>query len=112
MNSAAAINKRSEARKGVNGRGRIVFADKIAFLECTILDASPSGAHIRLGRKTALPSQFYLLNIRNRTVHTATIAWSNAEHAGLRFTESYVLGSELPTDFDFMRKHWLECATR
>ncbi len=108
----AKTNKRSEARKAANGRGRIVFPDRIAFLECTVLDTSASGAHLRLGRRSALPPEFYLLNVRDRTVHRVTVAWEKGEHIGLRFSESHVLDSELPHDLDFVRKHWLECALR
>lgn len=106
------INNRSEARKIANGRGRLIFVDKKVFLDCTVLDTSHSGARIRLNRKCALPSQLYLLNVRNRSVHPATVVWENGEHAGLQFSDSYMLGSELPTELDFVRTHWIECATR
>lgn len=104
-------NKRSEARKSANVRGRAVFADK-TFLDCTIEDTSPSGARIRLSRRSQLPSRFLLLNVKDRAVHDASIMWQDGEHAGVRFEESHVLGSDLPRELDFMRKHWLECAMR
>ncbi len=108
----ASINDRSEARKAANGRGRIVLPDQSVFFDCTILDTSISGAHIRLRRKAQMPDNSYLLNVRDRTVHRANVVWEKGEHLGLRFTETHILGSELPHDLDFMRKHWLECAMR
>lgn len=105
-------NKRSEARKVAYAGGRILYPDKATFLDCTILDTSASGARVRLGHRGALPPSFYLLNVRDRSVHEAATAWVKAEHAGLRFNISYPLDSELPAKLDFVRKHWIECATR
>lgn len=104
-------NKRSEARKPANGRGRVVFADW-NFADCTITDISASGARVRLSHRSPLPSRFLLLDVKNRMVHAASVAWQQGEYAGVRFEVSHVIGSALPPELDFMRKHWLECAMR
>ncbi|MDE2182624.1 MAG: PilZ domain-containing protein [Alphaproteobacteria bacterium] len=109
--ASGSTNKRTEARKPANGRGRAVFADG-NFADCTIIDISVSGARIRLTRKSTLPSRFFLLDVKSRMVHAASVAWQEGDYAGVRFEVSHVIGSALPPELDFMRKHWLECAMR
>ncbi len=105
-------NKRQGTRRRVLLSGKIVYRDGAVSLDCTILDLSDSGARIRIARNQAVPSRFYLINIRNRSVYDAIVAWLNPPQAGVRFAAVYQLGSDLPVELGYLRKLWLECAAR
>lgn len=105
-------NTRREQRKRMLMGGRIVAEEGTSYIDCTILDASPSGAQIRVGSNRTIPSRFYLINVPERTAHAAKIVWRNADRAGLSFETTYPLSGTLPDNIGHLRKHWLECATR
>lgn len=103
---------RREARKRVLLDGKIVYSDGAASLDCTILDVSPSGACIRTPRGREIPSCLHLIDVRNRMAYEATVAWYKSPLAGLRFVESYPIGSALPEHLGYLRKLWIDCAMR
>lgn len=105
-------NKRREARKRTLMAGRIVSEDGVSYIDCTILDISPTGAQIRLGHRHAMPARFYLINVRDRTAHAAKAVWRDGERAGLCFDATYPLSGAGPEHLGHLRKHWLACATR
>lgn len=105
-------NGRRQLRRRTLMAGRIVLDDGATHLDCTILDVSPSGAHIRFPHGRSIPAHFYLINVRDRTAHDAKIVWRNAEHAGLHFESTYPLSGDMPDHLGHLRKHWFECATR
>ncbi len=105
-------NGRREPRKHTLMTGRIVHEDGVTVLDCTILDVSSSGAHIRFPHGRSIPTRFHLINVRDRTAHDAKVVWRNAEHAGLLFEASYTLSGSIPHHLSHLRKLWFECATR
>lgn len=109
---APAPTNRREARKRTLMSGRIVHQDGAASLDCTILDLSASGARIRTAHGHTLPSHFHLINMRDRTAHEANVVWQKDQFAGLRFDSTYVLGGSLPVYLQYLRKIWMDYATR
>jgi hypothetical protein len=61
-------------------------ADTPSF-ECMIRDISERGARL-FGRGRSFPAAFYLINIRNRTAHTARVIWTRGAEVGVAFDGS------------------------
>lgn len=105
-------NRRKTGRKRVLLGGKVVYREGETSLDCTIVDVSETGIRIRLPRGQGVPSSFHLIDIRNRCAHEITVAWLKPPLAGLRILHSYALDASLPEQLGYLRKIWIECATR
>jgi hypothetical protein len=109
---APAPGNRREMRKRTLMTGRIVHQEGGAPLDCTIVDLSASGARIRTSPGHVLPSHFHLINMRERTAHEVKVVWQKDQFAGLHFDSSYALGGSVPEHLQYLRKLWMDYATR
>jgi PilZ domain len=105
-------NARHEARKRALMNARIVYQDGVEFLDCTIVDVSASGARVRLSGNHAFPPRFFLINVRDHKAHDAKVVWQDGQFAGVKFEASYAFDLSMPDRLQYLRKHWIECATR
>jgi hypothetical protein len=103
---------RREQRKRTLINGRVVHQDVGGSLDCTILDLSVSGARIRTAPGHVLPSHFHLINMRDRTAYEVKVVWQKDQFAGLQFDSTYILGGSLPEHLQYLRKIWMDYATR
>lgn len=109
---APAPGNRRESRKRTLMNGRIAHQDGGASLGCTILDLSASGARIRVAPGHVLPSHFHLINMQERTAYEVKVVWQKDQFAGLKFDSTYILGGSLPKHLEYLRKLWMDYATR
>jgi hypothetical protein len=112
MNGKSNKETRREARRHELSNGRLVADDGIAFIDCTILDTSASGAQIRVGQGRIIPDNARLVNVRARTAHDFVVVWQREGRIGLKFLHTYPLSSNMPEHLGHLRKHWLDCACR
>lgn len=110
-NGPAPGNRRN-LRKRTLINGRISQHEADASLDCTILDLSASGARIRTAPGHVLPSHFHLINMRDRAAYEVKVVWQKDQFAGLQFDSSHILGGALPKHLQYLRKLWMDYATR
>ena len=107
-----AREKRDSRRRRLMSLGLIVLGENHPGLDCIIHDVCDNGARICFARTVALPQRFWLLDVRGRTAHTASLAWRNDLEAGLSFDASMSLGQIGDPALLFLRKLWLKHVTR
>jgi len=108
----ASAESRLETRKRVLMAGLVVRDDGGEAFGCTVLDVSASGARVRVAADRMVPQHFHLVIVRNRTAHKARVMWRRQQLSGVRFESTVAIDNQLPEELHFLRKLWIECATR
>ncbi len=109
---ASDTERRPNRRKRSLLHGVIVYADGIHTLDCTIRDLSETGARIVTPKNSQFPSRIFLINVRDRLVYDAGVAWCGATEAGLAFTKVIPLRDGLDPSLSFLKRIWLARAAR
>jgi hypothetical protein len=75
-------------------RGRTFLAAKISWddgafsLDCVMRDLSESGARLRLPASRAVPTSFYLLEVRTGEIWEVQVAWRRYPDIGVTFVRN------------------------
>jgi hypothetical protein len=104
--------RRPARRKRVLLSGIVASQDGKRTLDCTIRDLTAGGARVALNSFCAVESDFYLLNIRDRTAHYVSAAWRSQTEIGVVFKETIPLSGTLEPHHVFLKQLWLARATR
>ena len=96
-------NRRPQPRKRAFLGCTAVYGEGAYSFACVIRNIAPGGARIGFEIGNAMPSPFWLINSRDRTVHKAHIAWSTATEAGVEFETSYPL-HQLPPELSYLKR--------
>ena len=77
--------KRKTARRRVLKVGKIIFADGMRLIDCTIRDMSDSGARLLIANTVGLPDTFHLFEKSSGMVYPATVVWRQPSAVGVKF---------------------------
>lgn len=77
--------KRKIPRRRVLKEGKIVYADGLRVLDCTIRDMSTSGARLLISSTVGLPDTFQLYEKSSGLLYPARIAWRQTNSLGVEF---------------------------
>ena len=110
--SSIVAERRPKRRREVLLPGLLACDGGKQVLHCTIRDLSESGARIVLTRQPQFPAALYLINLRDRTAHQANVTWCGAAEAGLAFSKSFALNGITDPALGFLRRIWMNHATR
>jgi|SRR6185437_2553235 hypothetical protein len=111
-NLQATPERRPQRRTRVLLGGLVAFFDGAQHFDCTIRDLTKTGARISLPRNQPIPSNVYLINMRDRTAHQAKVAWNNGKGAGLSFVKSLSLSEITDPKLAYLKRLWHERAAR
>jgi hypothetical protein len=78
-------DRRKTPRKRVLKEGKIVYADGLRVLDCTIRDISPDGARLLIANTVGLPDNFQLYEKSSGTLYPCSIAWRQSNSIGVHF---------------------------
>jgi two-component system cell cycle response regulator len=78
-------DKRKIPRRRVLKEGKIVFADGLRVLDCTIRDMSEEGARLLIANTVGLPDNFQLFEKASGMLYPASIAWRQQNAVGVHF---------------------------
>jgi hypothetical protein len=107
----ASASNRSQRRQSVSKTGIIVQIGGKIRLPCHVSDMSENGALIRLSSSQGIPNQSLFIDVENRAVHHAEVAWRKTDRVGLKLTRRMSL-SNVPQELAYLRVIWLEYAAR
>lgn len=110
--SSIVAERRPKRRRDVLLPGLLACDGGRLVLHCTIRDLAESGARIALARQPQFPATLYLINLRDRTAHQANVTWCGAAEAGLAFSKSFALNGITDPALGFLRRIWMNHATR
>ena len=106
------LERRPKAPKRVLLTGIVTYAGGSYTLDCTIRDLSETGARIGVRMHAQLPSDFYLINIRDRVAYDSKVVWRGASNIGVTFRNLYPLYEVIDPPLSYLKRLWLAKATR
>ncbi len=77
--------KRKTTRRRVLKEGKIIFADGMRVIDCTIRDMSEHGARLLIANSVGVPDTFHLFEKSSGMVYPAAVAWRQPSAIGVRF---------------------------
>ena len=104
--------RRPNRRKKVLLTGIITYADGAHCFDCTIRDLSETGARLAVGKNAQFPSNFYLINIRDRVAYDAQLIWNDGAQIGISFKKPISLSHCADPSLSYLKRLWLSKATR
>jgi len=81
-------------------------------IECTIRGISVGGAQVQPSDSLQVDKEIYLVDTRKDVAYLAKVAWIKNDRAGLSFTRSHALSSELPAPLQFLKGILLDAKRR
>jgi PilZ domain len=78
-------DKRKATRRRVLKVGKIVFADGMRVIDCTIRDFSKEGARLIVGNAVNVPDTFQLFEKSTGMLYRASVIWRQSDSVGVRF---------------------------
>jgi len=73
-------------RHRVLKQGKILLANNLSVVSCTIRDMSETGARIVCGDQSAVPTGFRFVTPADNMIRDAEVAWRRGAEIGIRFT--------------------------
>ncbi len=98
-------------------RNRVLLGGLISYgggnhnFTCTIRDITDTGARIAV-RGQQYPTDFYLINLRDRIVYDAKVVWFSNREAGVKFQKVFRLSEIDDPALGYLKDAWLAQATR
>ena len=77
--------KRKTPRRRVLKVGKIIFADGMRLIDCTIRDMSDNGARLLIANTVGLPDAFHLFEKSSGMVYPASVVWRQPAAVGVKF---------------------------
>jgi PilZ domain len=104
--------RRPKSRKRVLLTGIVTYAEGAYSFECTIRNLSETGARLAVGKNMQFPTDFYLINVRDRVVYDAKLVWNNSTEVGATFRDTMPLAGITDPKLSFLKRLWMAKATR
>jgi hypothetical protein len=105
-------DRRPGRRRRVLLGGRVSYHDGTQVFDCSIRDLSDGGARITVPSTQVLPTQVYLINLRDRLAYESLVVWKRGGEAGLSFVKTLQVGDLGDSHLGYLKRLWLERAAR
>jgi hypothetical protein len=99
--------RRPKTRKRVLLTGIVVYGNGAHSFHCTIRNLSETGARLAVDGNAQFPSDFYLINIRDRVAHEVKLVWNRGAEIGVTFKSTIPLGGITDPALAFLKQLWL-----
>jgi hypothetical protein len=99
--------RRPKGRKRVLLTGIIAYANGARSFHCTIRNLSETGAQLAVGNNAQFPSDFYVINIRDRIAYDARLVWNRGTEIGVTFKAALPLAGVTDPALAFLKQLWL-----
>ena len=103
------VESRTAHRKRTLFKGILCYGQNCAFtVECVIADISEAGARIQVQPGPPVPTDVYLVHLRERAAYEASVAWRRNNNIGLKFVARHDLENPTTEDLKVLRQHCVE----
>jgi len=99
--------RRPKGRKRVLLTGIVAYGNGAHSFHCTFRNLSETGARLAVGSNAQFPSDFYLINIRDRVAYEAKLVWNRGTEIGVTFKNTLPLGGITDPALAFLKQLWL-----
>ena len=93
-------------------KGKVVYGDGAFTIDCAIRDISDGGAKIVFDEHQALPTEIFLIVVKQGVAYKAKVVWNKYPARGLKFFEAYPLDEPLPSGKGFLHRLWVDLLAR
>jgi len=104
--------RRPRTRKRVLLTGIITYAQGAHSFDCTFRNLSDTGARIGVGKNMPFPSEFHIINIRDRIAYDAKLVWNKGGEIGVTFKKATPLAAISDPALAFLKRLWMAKAAR
>lgn len=102
---------RRTPRKAVSRTAVVVYGERNAALNATILNISSGGGKIKTAARHDLPEAFFLIDLAEKTVYLCAVMDRAGGAYGVKFVNRHPLSS-LPPTLSFLSTIWMDFAKR
>ena len=102
--------RRPSPRSRVLLSGIVVYGDGAYSFDCAFRNLSATGARVAMGKNMQFPSQFFLINIRDRVAYECDVVWNKAGEVGVSFRATIALSAITDPALGYLKKLWLSKA--
>lgn len=107
------VDPRGTQRKRTLLKGIVSYGQNCAFtVDCVIADISEAGARVQIQQGPPVPSDVYLVHLRERAAYEAKVAWRRNDNVGLKFVARHDLENPTTEDLKVLRQHCVEYELR
>ena len=99
--------RRPKPRKRVLLTGIVAYGNGAHSFHCTIRNLSETGARLAVGNNAQFPSDFFLINIRDRVAYDCAVVWNKAGEVGVTFKATIALSAITDPALGYLKKLWL-----
>ena len=99
--------RRPKPRSRVLLSGIVVHGDGAYSFDCSFRNLSETGARVVVGRTSQFPSQFFLINIRDRVAYDCKVVWNRGNEVGVTFKATVALSAITDPGLAYLKKLWL-----
>jgi hypothetical protein len=99
--------RRPKPRSRVLLSGLIVYGDGAYSFDCSFRNLSETGARVMVGKNHQFPSEFFLINVRDRVAYDCRIVWNKGGEVGVAFKATIALSAVTDPRLAYLKKLWL-----
>jgi hypothetical protein len=104
--------RRPTRRKKVLFAGIVTYGGGGYVYDCAIRDLSQQGAQLVVGKNVQLPTDLFVISIRDRTAYDAKAVWKEGSRIGVIFKKTYPLTDIVDPSLGYLKQLWLSRAPR
>lgn len=98
-------NRNSPRRRALL-KARLVYQNGAFSVAATIRNLSETGAKLAVTQSQYLPSELFMIDVREAVAYRARVAWRSASEIGLSFISKHPLDDTLDQNLRFLRVIW------
>ena len=99
--------RRPNPRSRVLLSGIVTYGDGAYSFDCSFRNLSATGARVVMGKNLQFPSQFFLINVRDRVAYDCKVIWNKGGEVGVAFKATVPLSAITDPGLAYLKKLWL-----
>jgi hypothetical protein len=106
-NLPPAADRRPGPRTRVLLSGVVAYGKGAYSFDCAFRNLSATGARIVMGKNMQFPSEFFLINVRDRVAYDCKLVWNKGGEVGVNFKATVPLSGAVDPGLAYLKKLWL-----
>ena len=96
--------RRPKPRSRVLLSGVVAYGDGAYSFDCSFRNLSETGARVSIGRNLQFPSEFFLINVRDRVAYDCKVVWNKGSEVGVTFKATVALSAVTDPALAYLKK--------
>ena len=104
------VDRRPKVRARVLLSGIVTYADGAYSFDCSFRNLSETGARLVVQKNAQFPTQFFLINVRDRVAYDCKVVWNKGGEIGVTFKATVALSALTDPNLAYLKRLWLSKA--